>query len=104
MLIIDHGRVIYDGTVDGLKDAYATGRGLVVDLRTTDAPMITGATLLRSEGRRHWLEVPRDQRVPDVVARLLSDHDVEDLRLEEPDIEDIIRRIYREGAVPGTTA
>jgi ABC-2 type transport system ATP-binding protein len=102
MLIIDHGRVIYDGTIEGLKDAYATGRGLVVDLRGPEPPVVAGATLLRSEGRRHWLEVPRDQRVPEVVARLLADHDVEDLRLEEPDIEDLIRRIYREGSVPGT--
>ena len=98
MLIIDHGHVIYDGSVDGLKAMFAPGRTLVVDLLDDGVvPAIDGATHVRSEGRRHWLHVPRDQRVPDVVGTLLATHAVEDLLLEEPDIEEIIRRIYREG-------
>ena len=55
--------------------------------------------MLRSEGRRHWLQVPRDQNVAEVVGRLLNDYEVEDLTVEEPDIEDIVRRIYR-GEMP----
>ncbi len=99
ILIIDKGRVIYDGSVDGLKERLAVGRAVVVDLLDDAVPDVDGATLLRSEGRRHWLQVPRDQRVPDVVGRLLDAYEVEDLTVEEPDIEEIIRRIYREGAV-----
>jgi ABC-2 type transport system ATP-binding protein len=99
MIIIDHGRKIYDGSVDGLKQTYAAGRGLMVDVQEAGAIEVTGATVVRSEGQRHWLLVPRDQRVPDVVARLLAKYAVEDLTIEEPDIEDIIRRIYRDGAV-----
>jgi ABC-2 type transport system ATP-binding protein len=99
MIIIDHGRKIYDGSVDGLKETYAAGRGLVVDIQEAGAVALEGAAVVRQEGRRHWLLVPRDQRVPDVVARLLAAYTVEDLTIEEPDIEDIIRRIYRDGAV-----
>ena len=100
ILIIDHGRVIYDGTIEGLKDAFAEGRGLVVDLADDAAIDIAGARLVRREGRRHWLQVPRDQRLATVVGQLFTDHDVEDLAVEEPDIEDIIRRIYRGGHPP----
>ncbi|HEX6597461.1 MAG TPA: ATP-binding cassette domain-containing protein [Acidimicrobiales bacterium] len=99
ILIIDKGRVIYDGSVDGLKERLAVGRAVVVDLLDDAVPEVDGATRLRTEGRRHWLQVPRDQRVPDVVGRLLDAYQVEDLTVEEPDIEEIIRRIYREGAV-----
>ena len=99
ILIIDRGRVIYDGSVDGLKERLAVGRAIVVDLLDDAVAAVEGATLLRSEGRRHWLQVPRDQRVPEVVGRLLDTYQVEDLTVEEPDIEEIIRRIYREGAV-----
>jgi ABC-2 type transport system ATP-binding protein len=96
-VIIDHGRVIFDGSVDGLRSAFGVGRGIVVDL-VKDGPVeIEGATVLRSEGRRHWLQVPRDQNVAEVVGRLLTGYEVEDLTVEEPDIEDIVRRIYREG-------
>jgi len=99
ILIIDKGRVIYDGTVDGLKERLGVGRAVVVDLLADGGVDVDGATVVRSEGRRHWLQVPRDQRVPDVVGRLLDAYEVEDLTVEEPDIEDVIRRIYREGAV-----
>jgi ABC-2 type transport system ATP-binding protein len=99
IIIIDHGRKVYDGSIDALKETYASGRGIVVDLADNRAIELDGALTVRREGHRHWLVVPRDQRVPDVVARLLAEHDVEDLVLEEPDVEDIIRRIYREGTV-----
>jgi ABC-2 type transport system ATP-binding protein len=100
LVIIDHGRVIFDGSVDGLRSAFGVGRGIVVDLVKGGPVEIEGATVLRSEGRRHWLQVPRDQNVAEVVGRLLTGYEVEDLTVEEPDIEDIVRRIYREGAVP----
>lgn len=32
---------------------------------------------------------------PELIARVMAAHDVVDLSLEPPDIEDIIRRIYR---------
>jgi ABC-type uncharacterized transport system ATPase subunit len=35
-----------------------------------------------------------------VAARVLADHEVADLTLEEPDIEDIVRWIYRGEAPP----
>jgi len=101
ILIIDHGRVIYDGSVGGLRDAFDVGRGLVVDLVEEGPIEVDGAVLLRSEGRRHWFQVPRSQRTSDVVGRMLAAYDVEDLTVEEPDIEDVVRRIYRDGAVLG---
>ena len=99
LLIIDQGRVIFDGSVDELRDAFGVGRGVVVDL-VKDGPVhVDGAIVLRSEARRHWLQVPREQNVAEVVGRLLSCYEVEDLVVEEPDIEDIVRRIYRDGIV-----
>ena len=101
ILIIDHGRVIYDGSIAGLREAFDVGRGLVVDLFQEGPVEVEGAILLRSEGRRHWLQVPRSQRTADVVGRMLASYEVEDLTVEEPDIEDVVRRIYREGGVLG---
>ncbi|MDQ4069651.1 MAG: ATP-binding cassette domain-containing protein [Actinomycetota bacterium] len=99
LLIIDHGRVIFDGSVEGLRQAFGVGRGIVVDLVKDGPVQVEGATVLRSEARRHWLQVRREQNVAEVVGRLLSNYEVEDLTVEEPDIEDIVRRIYREGVL-----
>ena len=101
LMIIDHGRLIYDGTVEELRAAYGTTRVLVVDLVEDEPLQVGGATVTRAEGRRRWLEFARDQvSAAELVARVLADHEVADLTLEEPDIEDIVRRIYRGEAPP----
>jgi viologen exporter family transport system ATP-binding protein len=101
LMIIDHGRLIYDGTVEGLRAAYGTTRVLVVDLVEDEPVRVAGATVTRAEGRRRWLEFARDEvSAAELVARVLAGHEVADLTLEEPDIEDIVRRIYRGEAPP----
>jgi ABC-2 type transport system ATP-binding protein len=110
LLIIDHGRLIYDGTVEALRDAYGTTRVLVVDLADPAAVLATGpgwdgAELVRAEGHRRWIRFARDRlSAAELVARILADHEVADLSIVEPDIEDIIRRIYRGEAAPGPAA
>jgi ABC-2 type transport system ATP-binding protein len=101
LMIIDHGRLIYDGTVEGLRAAYGTTRVLVLDLVEDEPVEVPGATVTRAEGRRRWLEFARDEvSAAALVARVLAGHEVADLTLEEPDIEDIVRRIYRGEAPP----
>jgi viologen exporter family transport system ATP-binding protein len=96
LMIIDHGRLIYDGTVEALRRAYGTTRVLVVDLAEDEPAELAGAVAVRAEGRRRWFQFARDEvSAAELIARLLAAHEVADLTLEEPDIEDIVRRIYR---------
>jgi ABC-2 type transport system ATP-binding protein len=96
LLIIDKGLVIYDGTVEELRRRYGTTRVLVVDLRGDVELSVEGARLVRTDGHRRWLEFARDQvSAAELIGRVMAAHDVVDLTLEEPDIEDIVRRIYR---------
>jgi ABC-type uncharacterized transport system ATPase subunit len=82
-------------------DVEAKAAVLVVDL-TEDRPAeVAVAVLTRVEGRRRWYQFARDQvSAAELIARLLADHEVADLTLEEPDIEDIVRRIYRGESPP----
>jgi ABC-2 type transport system ATP-binding protein len=96
LMIIDHGRLIYDGTVEALRTAYGTTRVLVVDLAADEPLELAGAVPVRAEGRRRWFQFARDEvSAAELIARLLASNEVADLTLEEPDIEDIVRRIYR---------
>jgi ABC-2 type transport system ATP-binding protein len=96
LMIIDHGRLIYDGTVEALRTAYGTTRVLVVDLVEDEPLELAGAVPVRAEGRRRWFQFARDEvSAAELIARLLATNEVADLTLEEPDIEDIVRRIYR---------
>ena len=101
ILIIDHGRIVYDGDIDALKDRYGTERILVVDLVEPAPPLeVDGGRVLKVEGPRQWIAFERARTsAAQLTAAVAAKAAVRDLAIEEPDIEDVVRRIYA-----GTTA
>src|SRR2546423_8146842 len=60
ILVIDRGRVIYDGGTDALKARMGGERTLIVDLREPAPPLdIDGAVVDRVDGARQWLRFRR---------------------------------------------
>lgn len=103
LLVIDHGRLIHDGPMADLASLFGGRRTLVLDLVDDEPVAVRGATVVRAEGRRRWLEFsPQELSAPELIARVLAVHEVHDLALEEPDIEEVVRRIYRGGLSPRT--
>jgi viologen exporter family transport system ATP-binding protein len=99
LLIIDHGRVIYDGGLDALRDKYGRERTLVFDLAEPSAPISArDADVVKVDGPRQWLRFRRDDTTAaELIADVAARYQLRDLTLEEPAIEDIVRRIYVEG-------
>jgi ABC-2 type transport system ATP-binding protein len=97
LLIIDHGRVIYDGALESLRDRFEPFRTLVVDLAVSGPPIaVEGAEVVKIEGPRQWLRFHREHtNAADLVARVAAHVELSDLTIEEPGIEDVITRIYR---------
>jgi len=103
LIVIDHGRLLYDGGIDELRHRYGTHRTLVVDLEDDGtAPFVPPAKveLIKADGPRHWMRFDRESHsASDLIATIASRHAIRDVAIEEPDIEEIVRRIYREGVV-----
>jgi viologen exporter family transport system ATP-binding protein len=99
LLIIDHGRVIEDSTVDGVKARYGVERTLVVDLEVPGPPLdVDGATVTRVQGPRQWLRFRRDRHTAaSLLAQVSAQAPVRDIAVEEPAIEDVVRHIYTLG-------
>ncbi len=99
IMIIDHGSLLYDGSLDAIRERYGTTRTLVVDIEEDEEFRgVEGAALSREEGPRKWLSFRRDEiAAPELIARVAAAYRLRDLTLEEPEIEEIIRRIYLEG-------
>lgn len=102
LLIIDHGLLIYDGEVADLKRTYGDHRTLVVDLEEPRAPLqVPGAEVIRVDGPRQWLRFRRDETTAAQLAMAVGlQAPLVDLAVEEPDIEEIVARIYS-GGLPG---
>ena len=100
LMIIDHGRVIYDGGLDTLRERYGEERTLVVDLASPDELIdVADADLVKVDGPRQWLRFRRDTTTAAaLIAEIAGRYELRDLTVEEPAIEDIVRRIYLEGA------
>jgi ABC-2 type transport system ATP-binding protein len=98
MIIIDRGKLLYDGGVVAIADRYGGQRRLVVDLdEDVLASGIPGATLERQDGTRLWFSFRREEiSAPDLIGRITARYRIRDLMLEEPDIEEVVRRIYEE--------
>jgi ABC-2 type transport system ATP-binding protein len=101
LLIIDHGHVIYDGGLDTLIERYGEERTLIVDLEEPAEPLeVPGARVVRVEGPRQWLRFRRAEvSAAQLTAAVAAEARLVDLAIEEPDIEDVVRRIYRERSV-----
>jgi ABC-2 type transport system ATP-binding protein len=100
MMIIDHGHLLYDGSVAAIRDRFGTERTLVIDLETDEAGPLTGlpAEEIRADGLRRWLRFRRAEvTAAELIATVSARYPIRDLTIEEPEIEDIVRRIYQEG-------
>ncbi|CAM3010861.1 ATP-binding cassette domain-containing protein [Streptomyces albus] len=96
VVVIDHGRLLYDGALAGLHEAGRSERTLVVDLERELPPIegIPGARTVRTQGPRQWLAFPASASAAPLVARIAADYPLVDLSVREPDIEDVIARMY----------
>ncbi|MEY9965813.1 ABC-2 type transport system ATP-binding protein [Streptacidiphilus sp. MAP12-16] len=95
VMVIDHGRVVYDGGLDGLHETGRSERTLVVDLAVPAAPIaVPGARVVRVEGPRQWLAFPAAESAAPLVAAIAASYPLVDLSVREPAIEDVIARMY----------
>ncbi|MFD3353831.1 ABC transporter ATP-binding protein [Streptomyces fradiae] len=95
VMVIDHGRLVYDGSLGGLHEAGAGERTLVVDLERELPPVeVPGTRVVRVEGPRQWLAFPASASAAPLVAAVAAAYPLVDLSVREPDIEAVIARMY----------
>jgi ABC-2 type transport system ATP-binding protein len=99
VLMIDHGRLLFDGAPQALVRRFGGERELVVDLAEDYAEVsVPGAEVTERTGRRVVYRFRRDAlSASDLIGRLSSRYRIEDLSVREPQIEDTVRRIYEQG-------
>ncbi|MCX4726351.1 ATP-binding cassette domain-containing protein [Streptomyces sp. NPDC090052] len=95
VMVIDHGRLMYDGALAGLHEVGESERTLVVDLEQELPPIdIPSARTVRVEGPRQWLAFPASASAAPLVAAVAAAYPLVDLAVREPDIEAVIAKMY----------
>ncbi|SEF16173.1 ABC transporter ATP-binding protein [Jiangella alba] len=99
VLVVDHGRLVYDGTLPGLTAQVGAERVMVVDLvePVADLGPVDGArrVAVESDGLRHRFAFTPERTTAGAILEAVGRRgQVRDLAIEEPDIEDVVRRLY----------
>lgn len=80
LIIIDAGKKVYDGSIQGIKDKYAS---------------IKNIELLMEDGRKEVRTFDtNEQPMNQIMSAIFADSQVKDISICEPDIDEIIRDIY----------
>lgn len=96
ILMIDHGRIIYDGSVADIKEHFTPYRVLVADLAEgIDRIEVDRAEQIKRENNRVYLRFSRKQvSASELIVQLAEKYPVRDISIQEPEIEMVIREIY----------
>jgi ABC-2 type transport system ATP-binding protein len=99
VLIINRGRLLYDGALDALVARIARTKRLELVLGdgVTEQRLAAFGTVKSFRSPNAVLEVPRTEAAA-TSARLLAALPVVDLSIEDPPIEEVIRQAFAEGS------
>ena len=93
VVVIHHGRILYDGPLTGLADQFAAYKTIGVALENGAVDLGRYGEVIHQEGDWITLRVPKSE-TSQVAARLLADQSVLDLNIEDPPIEDVIELVF----------
>jgi ABC-2 type transport system ATP-binding protein len=109
IILIDDGRVLYDGEVERLTEQYAPYRVLIVRLDTNqedgstkDGPLdLAGVEVAKREAGAIWLRFdPAVIAAPVLISEVVRRYSVSDLSIVEPELESVVRELYERRTLP----
>ncbi|MDZ7342566.1 MAG: ATP-binding cassette domain-containing protein [candidate division KSB1 bacterium] len=97
VIIIHHGRLLFDGDLAGLLQRFTSHKIIVVQLADCQVDLNGYGQVLSCSDGYFTLQVPKAETAR-VTSRLLADLPVIDLLVEDPPIEEVIERVFAQEA------
>jgi ABC-2 type transport system ATP-binding protein len=100
VVIIAHGRIMYDGSLAGIVDQFSSHK--VLTLQFADGQMPSGleryGDVLELNEPKAKLRVER-RAITEVLTAVLASHPIEDVSVEDPPLEEVIAAVFAQSAV-----
>ena len=97
VIVIHHGRILFDGDLAALSDTVAAWKTVAVALENGAGDLSAYGEVIHRDGDVVTLRVPKAETAR-VTARLLAEQEVIDLNVEDPPIEDVIELVFAQEA------
>jgi ABC-2 type transport system ATP-binding protein len=97
-IVINDGRIVLDSPTDNLQGEFLAEKNIKVEFKEKiSAPEIGGAKLVKFDGRfAEFVLNIKDRSLNDVLKEILDRYQVEDMDVENPPLEEVIKMIYRQ--------
>lgn len=108
IIIIDEGKLIYDGSLTDLKEEYGTVRTVSMEVRSVEK--LQNINLAQEFGvtpQQCRVELDRENnicqvvfdkhkvQVPQILSRMMEVTEVKDVKIQETELAEIVKAIYR---------
>lgn len=97
VMIIDHGKLLYNGHLADLSTRFGGQRELFVEFAEPyPAPVLEGAEVVSVDGLTARYRFNRGEiTASELIGRLSAKYRIHDLTVREPEIEETVRNIYQ---------
>ena len=100
LIIINKGTIVYDGSTTEIRNKHLKYKVIQVILNNKVSSLglgLKGVKIVFKGKFRHVIEIDTSKfSIQQVVKKIVSKHDVEDINILDPPIEEVISRIYKE--------
>lgn len=104
IMVLDHGSVVYDGSLEAIRSLPGLEREIIVDFQT-QAPLAEINAHFNNNVHFEQLAERRlrarfdPQKLPatELLRQIVSKYSIADVAINEPEIEQVIMKIYRSG-------
>jgi ABC-2 type transport system ATP-binding protein len=97
VIVIHHGKLLFDGELADLRRRYTAHKTIVVHLGDCQADLRAYGEVVSCEDGRITLRVPKTETAR-VTERLLADLPVADLTVTDPPIDEVIEQVFAQEA------
>ncbi|MFC4303045.1 ABC transporter ATP-binding protein [Cohnella boryungensis] len=105
VIMLDDGRIIYDGGLEELKSRW--GKGREVQFQFTEPVALEPLSALTEGLEVRWsldndltakVWIPREMNVSEVLSRVVGKREISDIKIFETNTDEIVREIYQSGS------
>jgi len=102
VVVITHGRILYDGTLAEIVDRFTTHKIVTLDFETppSDAAVAAWGFPCERRGPQVRLRIDRD-RIAGALSEILAGESVIDVTVEDVPLEDVIAGLFRSAGDDG---
>ena len=95
VVIINHGRIMYDGSLLGIVDQFSSHKVLTLQFGDGEIPgdLARYGDIVEIAEPKAKLRVERNV-IADVLSSVLANHTIEDISVEDPPLEDVIAEVF----------